>query len=69
MELVKKLPHEAIFECFGLAKRFSEVIVPLPQRELSREVHDGNAGLAQLVEHLTCNQRVVSSNLTIGSTL
>ena len=27
----------------------------------------GKAGLAQLVEHLTCNQRVVSSNLTIGS--
>lgn len=25
------------------------------------------ADLAQLVEHLTCNQKVVSSNLTVGS--
>jgi hypothetical protein len=32
-----------------------------------RSFTDGNAGIAQLVEQLICNQQVVGSNPTAGS--
>ena len=45
-------------------------IEPLPAALFIRKVHRTSwAGLAQLVEHLICNQGVTSSNLVAGTIL